>query len=926
MISALLVSIASCLVGGATPSTAPVDARSERPFLAPDQIAWQRSLDDARAMAAAEQRPLLVAINLDGESSSDRIVPERYRNPEFVAWTRRFVCVIGHPLRHTPRDHDDLGRRIECPRLGSVTCGEHVALEPQLFDAYLGGERISPRHALILPDGTKAFDLFLLFDMVQLDDTISKAFAVAPPELPPDASIDFPGRGDSLIDSVIGARASCQRRLLEWGFSGNVPGGAVTTKDVFDAIRAVGRVGNPGSIELVRLILQARPAPDPGAVLAIEGAAAARGFLRDLARTEREILSGAGAYPGSAALGGERRLLPSLGRITGGVPEMRALILAQSALAPAADRAAARDALAAAFSKPESAAIERAVTDAGGPLDLEDVLRLGAETAASGDLVNPIPADPQRTADELARELEAAEQELSRDESDARAARRFGMANLALARARIASSGPGVGLLLQDADTWLARAAEALPDDELLAIERARSAYYLSRFDEEARIAGELLEHVRARLARTDRASAVLERWEQWGSGAPTGRDEAQRAAMLSADGVALEALRWAGDAEGRRLGADAADPARTAASLARGARALAYACASRGAQDVDYQSLASYLGAVGMSRSSLTALRAGLQRFPASSVLRDMTRDALVGAGRVDVLSEWSDWIAGRNPESAACAWYAGYAHFLAAEWARRAEDSAAALAAYAAAADRFHASLALEPAYAESAGHYLAACELGRGFAQRMAGRRQDAADCLARALALRPAIGAARDGLDREAVDLVDAVLEWTAAAASDVDPIAFADELERAVPGETRWVLAVADSCLREGLRADGRVHVPIELPRAMRRAGTPAVVDEPTELGDRWLQQSIDVARLALAVRDDVGTRRYLAQSLTVQAERELVRGLDAAALPRLEEAARLLEEPAQSGESPIDVARRLRESLGEARPVNRPGR
>jgi hypothetical protein len=135
-----------------------------------------------------------------------------------------------------------------------------------------------------------------------------------------------------------------------------------------------------------------------------------------------------------------------------------------------------------------------------------------------------------------------------------------------------------------------------------------------------------------------------------------------------------------------------------------------------------------------------------------------------------------------------------------------------------------------------------------------------------------------------------------------------------------------LLAVADSCLREGLRADGRVHVPIPLPREMQRAGEPDVVDAPTELGDRWLQQSIDVARLALAVRDDATTRHSLAQSLTVQAERELVRGLDAAALPRLEEAARLLEEPAQPGESPVDVARRLRERLGEARPINRPGR
>src|SRR5258707_296022 len=71
------------------------------------QILWQRSLDDALAIAQAEGRPLLVAVNMDGESASDRIVRERYRDPAFVAATRRFVCVIASAFRHAPRDHDE---------------------------------------------------------------------------------------------------------------------------------------------------------------------------------------------------------------------------------------------------------------------------------------------------------------------------------------------------------------------------------------------------------------------------------------------------------------------------------------------------------------------------------------------------------------------------------------------------------------------------------------------------------------------------------------------------------------------------------------------------------------------------------------------------------------------------------------------------
>src|SRR6185295_15262311 len=105
-----------------------------------------------------------------------------------VASTRAFVCLVASPVRHTPRDHDDQGRRIPCPRLGEVTCGEHVALEPILFDRYLGGERIAPRHALILTpwttDSKKEFDLSLLFDLHDIDRKLVECRKLAPPPAP----------------------------------------------------------------------------------------------------------------------------------------------------------------------------------------------------------------------------------------------------------------------------------------------------------------------------------------------------------------------------------------------------------------------------------------------------------------------------------------------------------------------------------------------------------------------------------------------------------------------------------------------------------------------------------------------------------------------------------------------------------------------
>ena len=53
---------------------------------------------------------------------------------------------------------DDLGRRVECPRFGTVTCGEHIEAERELYDKYFDGRRISPRHIVLDLEGTNVLD------------------------------------------------------------------------------------------------------------------------------------------------------------------------------------------------------------------------------------------------------------------------------------------------------------------------------------------------------------------------------------------------------------------------------------------------------------------------------------------------------------------------------------------------------------------------------------------------------------------------------------------------------------------------------------------------------------------------------------------------------------------------------------------------
>jgi len=172
--------------------------------------------------------------------------------------------------------------------------------------------------------------------------------------------------------------------------------------------------------------------------------------------------------------------------------------------------------------------------------------------------------------------------------------------------------------------------------------------------------------------------------------------------------------------------------------------------------------------------------------------------------------------------------------------------------------------------------------------------------------------PSIAAVRDGLDREALDLLDGALEWRASGPSPVDALDLAARLLAVDPGNAAWPRAVSDSELREALRAAGRVAPETDV--------------------ERWLDTSIAAGRQALELDPEgEASRRALAQALTIRAERLLANesGDLAAAANLLEEAAPLggQEPPPAAGREALQAcAAALRGWLGEARPVNRPGR
>ncbi len=141
---------------------------------APARVAWQRTLEDALALKEATGLPLLIAVNMDGEVFNERFAATTYRDPTFVRSTRGYICVVASPDRHTDRDYDALGNRVECPRFGGCTCSEHINIEPELFRRFFNGNRNAPRHVGVGGEDQILFDRFLDRSMQTAIDAIAE--------------------------------------------------------------------------------------------------------------------------------------------------------------------------------------------------------------------------------------------------------------------------------------------------------------------------------------------------------------------------------------------------------------------------------------------------------------------------------------------------------------------------------------------------------------------------------------------------------------------------------------------------------------------------------------------------------------------------------------------------------------------------------
>jgi hypothetical protein len=200
---------------------APTAADWDKPVL----IQWQRTWDDAVRLSKATQKPILVCVNMDGEIASEHYAGIRYRDPEISKLYESYVCVIASVYRHNPRDYDEQGQRIPCPRFGGCTCGEHIAMEPIVYEKFLDGKRIAPRHIMVELDGAEVYDVFYTWDTASvftaIGDGIKNRKIQAPPVVKGDRSLlekvaspDSSDRAD-VERAFAGADAEHRRAMLQ---------------------------------------------------------------------------------------------------------------------------------------------------------------------------------------------------------------------------------------------------------------------------------------------------------------------------------------------------------------------------------------------------------------------------------------------------------------------------------------------------------------------------------------------------------------------------------------------------------------------------------------------------------------------------------------------------------------------------------------
>jgi tetratricopeptide (TPR) repeat protein len=274
---------------GADPRLGMWPAPTAEDWAKPVLITFQRTWEDAQAVSKETGKPILVCVNMDGEIASEHYAGIRYREPEMAKFHEPYVNVIASVYRHNPRDYDENGQRVPCPRFGSVTCGEHIAMEPIVYSMFLDQTRVSPRHIGVELDGTELYDVFYALDVKSVFETIDEGIRNRPDTRNPDA-----GR-DRSLEELVASRDIEHRRIIEQKFR------VAKRAERLRLLDLSKKLGAGAPIELLRMALfglDVELASQARAILAEQRSEAAIDLIAEalavpMPESDRELLLGA---------------------------------------------------------------------------------------------------------------------------------------------------------------------------------------------------------------------------------------------------------------------------------------------------------------------------------------------------------------------------------------------------------------------------------------------------------------------------------------------------------------------------------------------------------------------------------------------------------------------------------------------------------
>jgi len=115
-----------------------------------EDIKWESSFRDSLKRAKLEDKPLFIAVNMDGQPVCEELANKHYKSKRIVKLSKNLINLFASRYYHK-------GGTDKCPRAECIKCAQHQQIEKDmrkhLPEMHADGDVIAPNHIFLYPDG-----------------------------------------------------------------------------------------------------------------------------------------------------------------------------------------------------------------------------------------------------------------------------------------------------------------------------------------------------------------------------------------------------------------------------------------------------------------------------------------------------------------------------------------------------------------------------------------------------------------------------------------------------------------------------------------------------------------------------------------------------------------------------------------------------